>query len=191
MRRSLSALSQLHCLVFELKCMVNWRWWRWFTIWFSPSAGIIISYRFDRFCFLLIGPAWVFFRALFAPFALLLRIIIPIHEIHYRADIGKGLRILHPTLGVVISANTIAGDNLILTGGNCIGGRRPCSPGDILLGNNVFLGANAVVLGPIKIGDCCKIGAGAVVTRDAPANTVLVGIPAKAQTGQGDLEEFT
>jgi serine acetyltransferase len=88
------------------------------------------------------------------------------------------LRILHQTLGVVVSKYTVAGEHLTLTSGNCIGVRRALRPGDIVLGDHVTLGANAVVLGPVRIGDRVRVGAGAVVVRDAEAGSVLVGVPA-------------
>jgi serine acetyltransferase len=103
-------------------------------------------------------------------------------EIHYRAEIGRGLRILHPALGIVVSANAICGQNLILTGGNCIGGKPGAQAGHITIGDNVSFGANAVVLGPIRVGNNVSIGAGAVVVKDTQDNEVLVGVPAKPLT---------
>ena len=47
------------------------------------------------------------------------------------------------------------------------------------LENNVVVGSGAQILGPIIIGENAKIGANAVVTKDVPANAVMVGIPAK------------
>lgn len=99
-------------------------------------------------------------------------------EIHYRAEIGKGMRILHPTLGIIVSGKSVCGENLVLTGENCIGSRPGTAEGAIKIGNNVSLGANAVILGPVTIGDNVQIGAGAVVVKDAPSNVVLVGVPA-------------
>ena len=100
------------------------------------------------------------------------------HDINYQAEIGKGLLILHPGLGIVVSGYTIAGDYLTLTGGNCIGIRQSVNRGDLVIGDGVYLGANAVILGPVKIGDQVVIGAGAVVIHDAPDNAILVGVPA-------------
>jgi acetyltransferase-like isoleucine patch superfamily enzyme len=48
-----------------------------------------------------------------------------------------------------------------------------------VIGKNVFLGANAVVLPGVSIGDYSIIGAGAVVTKDVPANSIVVGNPAR------------
>jgi serine O-acetyltransferase len=43
------------------------------------------------------------------------------------------------------------------------------------------VGAGAKILGPITLGAGTVVGANAVVTRDAPADSVLVGVPAKAR----------
>jgi serine O-acetyltransferase len=166
-------------MAYELRVMVNRCWWRWLTCWFGGAACLIVSYRLDRCGYLLAGSAWAVLRLLLLPLFLTLRLLSAKHEIHYHAEIGKGLRVLHPSLGVVVSAHTIAGEQLILTGGNCIGGRRPLRRGDLVLGNNVTLGANAVVLGPVRIGSRVVVGAGAVVIESCGDNTVLVGVPAR------------
>lgn len=49
----------------------------------------------------------------------------------------------------------------------------------ISIGNNVWLGAHACVLQGVTIGDGSVVGAGAVVTRDIPAHSLAVGVPAK------------
>lgn len=175
----MKALDQLRYLRYELSLAVNRRWWRWLTIWLGKGPGVTISYRLDRFLFLLIGSPYGVIRPLFFPMFSFLRFLSAAHEIDYNADIGKGLRVLHPTLGVVVSGYAIAGENLTLTGGNCIGIRVGTQRGGIAIGSNVSLGANAVVLGPVRIGDGCAIGAGAVVLYDAPPRSVLVGVPAR------------
>lgn len=182
-----TALQQLEYLFFELRLMNNTRWWRWFSCWFSSSFWAIAFYRIDRFCYLLFGRSWSVLRILLAPVLFLLRPWIGHCEIHYRADIGKGFRVLHPTLGIVVSAKAVCGQNLVLTGGNCIGGRPGVHEGDIVLGDNVSIGANAVVLGPIRIGSNVSIGAGAVAVKDAGDNEVLVGVPAKSITREKDV----
>jgi acetyltransferase-like isoleucine patch superfamily enzyme len=48
-----------------------------------------------------------------------------------------------------------------------------------VIGDHVFIGANAVILMGVTIGDRAVVGAGAVVTGDVPADTVVVGIPAR------------
>lgn len=176
--RFYKAALQLEYLFYELRLIVNKKWWCWLICWFSPSPYIIISYRLDRFFYLLTGEAWTILRILLIPILFLLYFLGAKHDIHYRADIGRGLKVLHPILGVVVSAYTVAGVHLTLTGGNCIGSKGQDS-GTICLGNHVILGANAVVLGPIRIGDEVTIGAGAVVIHDAVDRSILVGVPAR------------
>ena len=48
----------------------------------------------------------------------------------------------------------------------------------ICIGNNVYIGQGAFIMPGVTIGDNCVIGAAAVVTKDIPANSVAVGIPA-------------
>jgi serine O-acetyltransferase len=174
------AVRQLNYLRYELGLIVNKRWWRWLTCWFGGGAGVIVSYRLDRCLYLVFGKSWSIVRLAFFPVFLFLRLISAKHEIHFRADVGRGLLILHPSLGVVISAYAVVGDHLTLTGGNCIGGRKGLKHGNLVLGNRVSLGANAVILGPVRIGDRTDIGAGAVVVHDFPGHGVLAGVPAKA-----------
>lgn len=179
------AWQQLRFLAYELRLLVNTRPWRWLTIWLGGAACVIVSYRLDRALYLALGRWYVLLRPLFFPLFLLLRVLSAPHDISYRADIGRGLKVLHPTLGVVVSAHAVCGESLVLTGGNCIGGRGAMRPGDVRLGDDVTLGANAVVLGPAAVGDRCVVGAGAVVVHDAPPDAVLVGVPARAVGSAG------
>lgn len=49
----------------------------------------------------------------------------------------------------------------------------------ILIKQGASLGANATILPGITLGENCMVGAGAVVTKDVPANAVVIGNPAK------------
>lgn len=171
--------AQLGYLMYEVNQHVNGRWWRWLTVWFGGSVGVTVSYRLDRALFLLFGRSYALVRLLFLPCFFLLRMMSSKHEIHYKAEIGPGLKVLHSSLGVVVSGYAVCGRNLVLTGGNCLGGRKPLQSGDLLLGDNIELGANAVILGPVHIKSNCKIGAGAVVIHDAEEDSILVGVPAR------------
>lgn len=148
-------------------------WWQRGSYHFLSSGSLF---------FKLLGKAWGILRIFLFPLFLLFRLISVPHEIHYGAEIGKGLKILHPSLGIVISKYAVIGENLTITGGNCIGGRKSLAYGDLVLGNNIQLGANAVVLGPVRVGDHTKIGANALVIHDSPGNEVLVGVPAHPVT---------
>ncbi|MFL6447009.1 MAG: serine O-acetyltransferase [Bryobacteraceae bacterium] len=48
-----------------------------------------------------------------------------------------------------------------------------------ILGDNVSVKAGAKILGPITLGNNVTVGANAVVTKDVPANCVVVGVPAR------------
>ncbi len=56
---------------------------------------------------------------------------------------------------------------------------QPNIPLPVKIGSDVWLGAGVTVLGGVTISDGCVVGAGAVVTKDLPAYSVAVGIPAK------------
>ena len=107
-------------------------------------------------------------------------------EIHPKAEIGKNFFIDHG-MGVVIGETSEIGDNVTIYHATTLGGISPSIKSDEqrnvkrhpTLKNNVVVGSGAQVLGPIVVGENAKIGANAVVTKDVPANAVMVGIPAK------------
>jgi serine O-acetyltransferase len=100
-------------------------------------------------------------------------------EIHPGATIGRRFFIDHGS-GVVIGETTEIGDDVMLYHGVTLGGRqRAGGKRHPTLHDGVSVGAGAKVLGAITIGARSVVGANAVVTRDAPADSVLVGIPAK------------
>jgi bifunctional UDP-N-acetylglucosamine pyrophosphorylase/glucosamine-1-phosphate N-acetyltransferase len=45
---------------------------------------------------------------------------------------------------------------------------------------NVFIGSDTMLVAPLHIGKGARTGAGSVVTKDVPAYTVVVGVPARA-----------
>ncbi len=57
--------------------------------------------------------------------------------------------------------------------------RKLSSKGEVKIGKNVWIGQSVAVLAGVTIGDGAIIGANAVVTKDIPAYTVAVGIPAR------------
>jgi len=173
------ALDQLRFMVHELELMTHGRAVRWIVLFFEAPAGVIISYRLDRFGYLLSGQIWTALRVLFFPAFLLLRLLSCPHEICFNAAIGKGLRIGHPVLGVVVTGDAIVGKDCMLYGGNSIGMRRGIERGELVLGDNVTLGINACVLGPAKIGNHVTIGAGGIVTSDLADDVVAIGVPAR------------
>lgn len=107
---------------------------------------------------------------------------------------------------VQIGDQVVAGEGLMITHGNVvIDGRvtigRHCqinpwvtiglsnskrigfSVDGPTIGDFVHIGTGAKILGPIAIGSHARIGANAVVVSDVPANTTVVGIPARPVRG--------
>jgi serine O-acetyltransferase len=175
------AFQQLQFLHADLSTIVHRRWWRWFTMWI-PYGGApgLLSYRLSRFLYLVVGERFKKIRFLLWPVLFLLRLLGPGVSIRYDAEIGPGIRILHPGFGVLVSRRTRCGKGLTLTGGNWIIMKEwPGGEGNIVIGDDVVIRANAILMGPVKVGDRCVIGAGAVVMSDCPAGSIMVGVPAK------------
>jgi serine O-acetyltransferase len=100
-------------------------------------------------------------------------------EIHPGAKIGKRLFIDHG-MGVVIGETAEVGDDVLLYQGVTLGGTgNECGKRHPTLGHNVVVGAGAKVLGNITLGDNVKVGASSVVVHSVPANSTVVGIPAR------------
>jgi serine O-acetyltransferase len=102
-------------------------------------------------------------------------------EIHPGAVIGRRFFIDHG-MGVVIGETAEVGDDVMLYHGVTLGGRtRDSGKRHPTLGDGVAVGAGAKILGPVMIGAGSVVGANAVVTRDAPEDSVLVGVPARSR----------
>jgi serine O-acetyltransferase len=99
-------------------------------------------------------------------------------ELPCETQVGRRLRIEHPG-GIVISGDSILGNDVILRNGVTIGLRRTGLRGSPMIGDRVDIGAGAKILGEISIGDGAKIGANAVVLCNVPKGCIAVGVPAK------------
>ncbi len=145
---------------------------RYLALPWSEGFLLVASYRLSRAGWLAFGRRWPAIRALTAPCWLALRVVAG-SELDYRADLGPGVRVLHPQLGVVVGGGVRAGRGLILAGGNVVG------DGNVVLGDEVELGANAMVVGDVALGDRVVLGAGAVAIHDFAGPGLLVGVPAR------------
>lgn len=170
---STKAADEFQRLWSDCRNMIGGRRSRWLTLPFNEAFAIIAFYRLSRAGYLAFGRKWVLFRTLTAPLNPLIRLFVP-SQIDYRADIGPGIRILHPQLGLVIGGHVRAGEGLILAGGNAIGG------GAAVLGKWCQLGINSSIMGDITLGNSVRLGAGAVVIKDYAGPGTLVGVPARA-----------
>lgn len=144
----------------------------------------------------MIGRSYKLFRLLFLPLVNLIQVLSRL-DIPYTADIGPGIVVLHPVMGITINGSSKIGSNLTLTGGNILGIRHSSNTSKntdanitndqsyasisrvLVLGNNVNIGANASIIGPLTIGNNVIIAAMACVVKDAPADCHLMGVPAK------------
>jgi serine O-acetyltransferase len=135
-------------------------------------------YRFGRWRYRI---GW---RIIRAPFSIIYKVmfkfvqILTGIELPCEASIGKRFRIDHFG-GIIISGDTVLGDDVVLRNGVTIGLRRTGVRGSPVIGNRVDIGAGAKILGSITIGDDVAIGANAVVLKDVPANSIAIGIPAR------------
>jgi len=110
-------------------------------------------------------------------------------EIHPGAQIGPGFFIDHG-MGTVIGETAEIGENVTLYHNVTLGGvswekikRHPT------LEDHVVVGAGAQVLGPIVVGAHSRIGANSVVVKDVPAHSVVVGVPGRIKSRNGDTPE--
>jgi len=91
---------------------------------------------------------------------------------------------VHDTAPVLIGARCHIGPNVtIITEGHGVDvGRRRAGllyAHPVRIGEDCWIGANVTVLPGVTIGKGCTVGSGAVVSKDIPAFSVAVGVPAK------------
>ncbi|MCQ2000480.1 serine O-acetyltransferase [Arthrobacter zhaoxinii] len=100
-------------------------------------------------------------------------------EIHPGATIGRRFFIDHG-MGVVIGETAEIGNDVMLYHGVTLGGRSLARvKRHPTICDGVTVGAGAKILGPVVIGANSAVGANAVVVKDAPADSIITGIPAK------------
>lgn len=145
--------------------------------WARQGLWVMAVYRLGRWRYAL-RPSF-----LRRPFSLLYRIakvasqIVTGVDLPCEVTVGRRFKIEHFG-GIVISGDTVIGDDVIVRNGVTIGLRRTGVAGAPTIGNRVDIGAGAKILGPIHIGDDVAIGANAVVLHDVPSNSIAVGVPA-------------
>lgn len=138
----------------------------------TPQLEVLLMYRLARECFL--KPVNCIYKKDADLYSLVGRNIGQM-ELFYSSHIGRGLKINHGC-GSVIGARCVIGDNCLIHQNCTLGDRDGGRP---TLGNNVIMYAGSMVLGDVKIGDNTIIGANSIVISDFPANSILVGTPAR------------
>ncbi|GAB3706540.1 hypothetical protein GCM10028815_18630 [Mariniluteicoccus flavus] len=84
--------------------------------------------------------------------------------------------------GIEIGDGCLIGHNAVITTLNhemAPSRRADMHPARVVIGKGVWFGANVTVMPGVTVGDGAVVGAGAVVTKDVPARTIVVGVPAK------------
>lgn len=99
-------------------------------------------------------------------------------------NIGAGLRIMHG-FSTIINAKSI-GKHCVISQQVTIGWSQSGLP---TIGDYCKVYAGAKILGGVKIGDDVWIGANSVVTKDIPAHSVVVGIPAQIIKKRNNIED--
>ena len=101
----------------------------------------------------------------------------------YKMDIGGDVQISWKAhLDKSINPRGIhIGDGTRVLNGSMILSHDACRSlkTDTYIGKNCVIGVRSIILPGITIGDSCIVGAGTVVSKDVPANSVVVGNPAK------------
>lgn len=97
--------------------------------------------------------------------------------INVGASIGSKTMI---DMGAIIGSGAQIDENCHIGANAVIAGMmEPYNEKNVHIEKNCLIGANAVILEGITIHQGAVVGAGAVVTKDVPANCVVVGVPAQ------------
>ena len=112
-------------------------------------------------------------------------------EVQKNAKIGKRCKISSHTFiceGVTIEDNVFVGHNVAFindsypratTGDGQLQTEKDWKIEKTLVKQGASIGSGATILSNITIGENAIVGAGSVVTKDVPANAIVVGNPAK------------
>jgi acetyltransferase-like isoleucine patch superfamily enzyme len=111
-------------------------------------------------------------------------------EIQKNAKVGSRCKISSHTFvceGVTIEDNVFVGHNVAFindsfpraTAGGQLQTETDWKVEKTLVKHGVSIGSGATILANLTIGENALVGAGSVVTRDVPANAIVVGNPAK------------
>lgn len=113
----------------------------------------------------------------------------------FNCDYGKNIHVGHDFLSnynlIILDVAPVNIGNNVMIGPNCgiytvnhpmtAAGRRQylAKATPVNIGNDVWFGGSVTILPGVTIGSNVVVAAGAVVTKDAPDNTLVAGVPAK------------
>lgn len=148
----------------------------WYT---NPGFWIVAIYRFGVWADSLPSN---FFRLPMRVLYHILKLPLRSYNVHLWAGrrggsrIGAGLKLIHP-INVLIGNGVEIGEDCLIFNEVTLGtGQKPGVP---KIGNNVDIYPGARVLGGVVIGDHSMIGANCVVTRDVPAESIILAAPSR------------
>ncbi len=111
-------------------------------------------------------------------------------DVPKQVRIGQGLKLGHPTAGIVVHPTTTIGDNVTIFHGTTIGRAEAWKSSSemtghegVVVGSNVVIGAGAVILfrnGRVTlVGEGAIVGANAVLTHSIGPGEIWAGNPAR------------
>lgn len=110
----------------------------------------------------------------------------PGNEIHDDAKIGDFVEVKNSIVGkgsklphLSYVGDAIVGEKCNIGAGTITANYNGKTKSQTRLGDGVFIGSNSTLVAPVTLENGARTGAGAVVTKDVPADTTVVGVPAK------------
>jgi len=94
-----------------------------------------------------------------------------------QVTLGADFHIIHAEGSLSIHPEAVIGDRVGVMHNVTIGTNM--GPGVPVIGDDVFIGVNSTVLGKVRVGDRVRIAANTAVTTNVPADSIVVGSPAR------------
>ncbi len=99
-------------------------------------------------------------------------------ELSHNADIGPGLRILHP-MGIYVGSDVKVGFRSTFNQGAAISKSMREGSAEPEIGNYLQLSPGAKIMGGVKVGDRVQVGPNSVLISDSESDERVMGVPAK------------
>jgi serine O-acetyltransferase len=143
----------------------------------DPAFVSLVIYRYGRWADQ--RKNRIFRRVANLGYAILKTFILNVTKVWIppQTKIGKDFHIIHAEGSLSIHPDAVIGDRVGVMHNVTIGTNM--GNGAPIIGDDVFIGVNSTVLGRIRIGDRVRIAANTAVTTNVPADSVVVGSPAK------------